>query len=118
MFLNYLALAITLMGITLVFYTFIYIHEIPYELAKKRNHPQTDAIYVACWLSLFTLHALWPLVFLWAITNPRALPVKLVGESGEGSELLNRLQALEQEIAALKGGTANKPAIAEGASHD
>ena len=41
MFLDYLALGITLMGLTLVFYTFIYIHDIPYQIAKKRNHPQT-----------------------------------------------------------------------------
>jgi len=31
-----------------VFYTFIFIHDIPYEQAKKRNHPQADAIHVAC----------------------------------------------------------------------
>ena len=64
MFLNYLSLAITLVGLTLVFYTFIFIHDIPYELAKKRNHPHTESIHVGCWLSLFTLHALWPFLFL------------------------------------------------------
>jgi len=49
-----------LTGLVVVYYTFIYIHELPYEAAKHRNHPQQDAIYVACWLSLFTLHAIWP----------------------------------------------------------
>lgn len=69
MVLNYVALAMTILGLIAVFYTFIYIHELPYEAAKHRNHPHTDAIYVACWLSLFTLHAIWPLVYIWALTH-------------------------------------------------
>jgi len=40
MFLSYFALAVLLFGLLLVFYTFIFIHDIPYEQAKKRNHPQ------------------------------------------------------------------------------
>ncbi len=55
--------------LVVVYYTFIYIHELPYEAAKHRNHPQQDAIYVACWLSLFTLHAIWPLVYIWALSH-------------------------------------------------
>ena len=77
MLLNYLALAITLIGLTLVFYTFIYIHDIPYQTAKRRDHPQTEAIHLACWLSLFTLHAIWPLVFIWAVMKPQPRSVKI-----------------------------------------
>ena len=69
MFLNYFALAMILIVVVVLFYTFIYIHELPYEIAKHRNHPQQEAIYVACWLSLFTLHAIWPIVYIWAISK-------------------------------------------------
>ena len=31
-----------------------------------RNHPQQDAIHVAGWISLFTLHVLWPFLWIWA----------------------------------------------------
>ena len=55
MFLNYFALAILLMGLVVVFYTFIYIHDIPHEIAKHRNHPQAEAIHVAGWFE--PLHA-------------------------------------------------------------
>ena len=79
MFLSYLSLAVLLIGLMLVFYTFIYIHDIPYEQAKKRNHPQAEAIHVACWLSLFTLHTVWPIVYLWAIAKPRPLSVAIEG---------------------------------------
>jgi len=95
MFLDYLALGITLMGLTLVFYTFIYIHDIPYQIAKRRNHPQTEAIHLACWLSLFTLHAMWPIVFVWAMVKPKPIAVSI----GIDEE---REQALRTEIAALR----------------
>ncbi len=48
------------------FYGIIAIHDIPYEIAKGRNHPQQDAIHVAGWVSLFTLHVLWPFLWIWA----------------------------------------------------
>jgi hypothetical protein len=70
-FLDYLSLIILLLGLTLTFYAFIYIHDLPYKIAKKRHHPQKEAIHVACWLSLFTLHALWPFVYIWAVMHPK-----------------------------------------------
>ena len=38
-----------------------------HQIAVNNHHPHASAIHVACWLSVFTLHALWPLVYLWAI---------------------------------------------------
>lgn len=102
MILNYLALAITLIGVTLVFYTFIYIHDIPYQTAKRRNHPQTEAIHLACWLSLFTLHAIWPIVFIWSVMKPQPLAVKIAGSDKSESELSSRLAALEQEVTQIR----------------
>ena len=66
MFLDYLALGLLFfVGITL-FYGLIAVHDIPYEIAKHRNHPQQDAIHVAGWISLFTLHTIWPFLWIWA----------------------------------------------------
>jgi len=64
--LDYFALGMLFfVGIT-IFYGVIVIHDIPYEIAKKRNHPQQDALHVAGWVSLFTLHVLWPFLWIWA----------------------------------------------------
>src|SRR5262245_62196353 len=71
MFLDYLALVILIIGLTLTIYAFIYIHDLPYKIAHKRHHPQAEAIHVACWLSLFTLHALWPFVYVWSVMHPK-----------------------------------------------
>ncbi|MCU8038977.1 DUF3302 domain-containing protein [Shewanella oncorhynchi] len=66
MFLDYFALGILFFVIIIIFYGVIAIHDIPYEIAKKRNHPQQDALHIAGWVSLFTLHAIWPFLWIWA----------------------------------------------------
>ncbi len=44
----------------------IAIVDIPHKIAQARNHPHQDAIYFAGWISLFTLHAAWPLLWIWS----------------------------------------------------
>lgn len=66
MFLDYVALFLLFFVAIVLFYGIIAIHDIPYEIAKHRNHPQQDAIHVAGWVSLMTLHVLWPFLWIWA----------------------------------------------------
>ena len=84
----------------MVFYTFIYIHDIPYVTAKKRHHPQKEAIHVACWLSLFTLHAIWPIVFIWAIAGGN--PVAGASDETKVDDVRDRLSRLEDRLAKLE----------------
>lgn len=113
--LEYVALIILLIVLVLVFYTFIYLHELPYEIAKHRNHPQQEAIYVACWLSLFTLHAIWPIVFIWAISKPNPVKVSVAGDFPVNSDWGRRLGDLEERLRRIEShaGTAvERPAQA------
>jgi len=64
--LDYIALGLLIFVSITIFYGIIAIHDIPYEIAVHRNHPQQDAIHVAGWVSLFTLHVLWPFLWIWA----------------------------------------------------
>jgi hypothetical protein len=66
-FLNYFALFLLIFVVVVLFYGIIAIHDIPYTIAEKRHHPHQDAIYAAGWVSLFTLHALWPFLWIWAM---------------------------------------------------
>src|SRR6185295_11028066 len=66
-FLNYFALGLLIFVTVTLFYLIIAIHDVPYEIAKRRNHPHQDAIHAAGWVSLFTLHALWPFLWIWAM---------------------------------------------------
>ena len=64
--LDYVALGILIFAFITVFYGIIVIHDIPYEIAVHRNHPHQDAIHYAGWVSLFTLHAIWPFLWIWS----------------------------------------------------
>lgn len=61
-----IALVMMIVVVTFLIYLVIYIHDIPYEIAKKRNHPHRDAIHIAGWVSLFLLHTIWPFLWIWA----------------------------------------------------
>ena len=96
MFLDYLALAMLLMGLTLVFYGFIYVHDLPHKIAEKREHPHEEAIHVGCWLSLFTLHALWPFIYLWAVAHkPQPHGASESDQTRKFAEMEERLRKLE-----------------------
>jgi hypothetical protein len=92
MVLDYIALAMLIAIIALIVYGL----GIPYEIAKARNHPHQDAIGAATWVSLFTLGALWPFLWIWAMAYrpergwgvPEAAPATIAG--------------LERRIAALE----------------
>ncbi len=66
MILEYVALGILIFAFVTVFYGIIVIHDIPYEIAVHRNHPHQDAIHYAGWISLFTIGAIWPFLWIWA----------------------------------------------------
>lgn len=100
---------ILLIGIFLIIsYGMIIIHDIPYHMAQKRNHPHQDAIHVGGWISLFTLHAIWPFLWIWAtLYRPdRGYGFQGGGNpAGNSEELANRIAALETQVAELKGTT-------------
>jgi Protein of unknown function (DUF3302) len=66
-FLNYFALFLLVFVVVVLFYGIIAIHDIPAKIAESRHHPHQDAIHAAGWVSLFTLHALWPFLWIWAM---------------------------------------------------
>jgi len=66
-YLNYFALGLLIFVGVVIFYGIIAIHDIPYRIAESRDHPHEDAIHAAGWVSLFTLHVLWPFLWIWAM---------------------------------------------------
>ncbi|EKP0260005.1 DUF3302 domain-containing protein [Aeromonas sobria] len=92
MALEYFALGLLVFVGLVIFYGVIVIHDIPYEIAKHRDHPHQDAIHVAGWVSLFTLHVLWPFLWIWATLY----------RPDRGWGFSQRLQKDEEDLAALK----------------
>ena len=55
---------------------------LPGQIARRRRHPQSDAIAVCGWWGVITLGILLPVAFIWAYTNPHWRDQESV-ESGE-----------------------------------
>lgn len=94
MILDYVALAILVFIVLVFIYGSIAIHDIPYEIAKRRDHPHQDAIMAAGWVSLFTLHAIWPFLWIWAMAYR---PGRGWGAGGD-PQLAERVAKLEQRL--------------------
>lgn len=102
MFLDYFALVMLIFVALVLFYGVIVIHDIPYEIAKERDHPHQDAIHVAGWVSLFTLHILWPFLWIWATLwrSDRGWGFHKLQE--EQHDIHVRVDQLTEQVATLK----------------
>ncbi|WP_457577001.1 DUF3302 domain-containing protein [Desulfomarina sp.] len=108
--LDYFALCMLITVAITFLYAIIYIHDIPFEIAKKRNHPHQDAIHTAGWVSLFLLHTIWPFLWIWAtLYNPKigwglhsggktADDPSTTPEQKEIESLKSRISALEKAL--------------------
>jgi hypothetical protein len=106
MFLDYFALGLLFFVVIVIFYGVIAIHDIPYEIAKRRNHPQQDALHVAGWISLFTLHVIWPFLWIWATLYREDRGWGFGTTSGtvadDLSEIKTGIENLSERVAALE----------------
>ena len=117
MTLEHVALIILISVALIIFYAIIAIHDIPYDIAKHRNHPHQDAIHYAGWVSLFTLHVLWPFLWIWATLwrEDRGWGLKQVSDEQHALQL--RVDSLEEKIERLshrlddRSDTDNNPSI-------
>lgn len=106
--LSYFALAILFFVVLTLAYGMIAIHDIPYHIAQKRNHPHQDAIHAGGWVSLFTLHAIWPFLWIWAMSyHPEhgyaGVPAKPDNSTPESKDIrMDRFDTLEARIAELE----------------
>ncbi|MCA1924261.1 DUF3302 domain-containing protein [Buttiauxella noackiae] len=97
MFLDYFALGALIFVALTLFYGVIVVHDIPYEIAVHRNHPHQDAIHAAGWVSLFTLHVLWPFLWIWAMLYREDRGWGFAVKNNEMEMLRERLLRLESQ---------------------
>ncbi len=64
-----ISLFLLLFCVVVIVFGIIKIHELPGIIAKKRNHPQADAIQISSILGLLLL-PLWFFALIWAYTKP------------------------------------------------
>jgi hypothetical protein len=105
-FLNYFALFLLIFVVVVLFYGIIAIHDIPAKIAESRHHPHQDAIHAAGWVSLFTLHVLWPFLWIWAMAyRPErgwGFSAQARGGGDEPPANASELEDLRRRISALE----------------
>src|ERR1700745_3926171 len=101
-FLNYFALGLLVFVAIAIFYGIIAIHDIPTRIAKAGHHPHEDAIHAAGWVSLFTLHVLWPFLWIWAMAYQpeRGWGFSVTGAEPPAADEIRDLQRRLDEIEA------------------
>ncbi len=102
MSLEYVALGMMIFVGIVFFYGIIAIHDIPYEIAKKRNHPHVEAIHYAGWISMFTLHSIWPLLWIWATIYHADRGYGFSQSSGQMHKLTEQLEIVNRRMEALE----------------
>ena len=102
MTLEYLALIIMVVVGIIIFYAIIAIHDIPYIIAKKRNHPHAEAIHYGGWVSMFTLHAIWPFLWIWATIYDADRGYGFSKSDENSRKLLEKIEALELRLTQLE----------------
>jgi hypothetical protein len=63
--------------LTILVIGFVWLGSLPGDIARKRNHPQADAVTALGWVGLLFV-ILWPLAFVWAFVIPKG-PSKEAG---------------------------------------
>ncbi|WP_338056140.1 DUF3302 domain-containing protein [Sneathiella marina] len=112
MTLETLALIIMIIVAIILFYAIIAIHDIPYNIAKKRNHPHAEAIHYGGWVSMFTLHAIWPFLWIWATLYHAYRGYGFSDGGAAAAAMTGKLEALETRMDRLEQSAA--PEDAEG----
>ena len=87
--------ALVVMGVLIAFVIFMVVKlwPIPGIIAKKRGHPQSDAIMALGWIGVVTLGLAWPIALVWAYTRSGEQHAEFLSE---------RVATLEAELSALK----------------
>lgn len=67
--LDLFALLILLVLLISLLATWAVVGMMPGRIARRRNHPQADAIAVCGWCGVLTMGVLCPLAFIWAYTK-------------------------------------------------
>ena len=98
--LDFFALFVILLLVALAIWLVVVFGSLPGDIARRRNHPQAEAITALGWIGIVTLGMGWFIAMVWAyyIPGQRALI---------DSDLEARVVQLEQQIQQLQSGEGN-----------
>jgi hypothetical protein len=97
MFLDIFALVVMLLLLGVVIWLVVLLGNMPGEIARKRNHPQAQAITALGWIGLITMGISWFVAIVWAYYKPDNPDVA-------DSDLQHRVKDLEDQLQQLQAG--------------
>ncbi len=95
--LDVFALIVIAIVIALVIWLVVLFGTLPGNIARKRGHPQVDAITALGWIGVITMGISWFIGIVWAYTTP-------VGTGSADLALDARIKALESQLEQLRAG--------------
>ena len=74
---DYIAFAVFALLFVAALVVIVIVGKMPGQIARKRGHPQADAITAAGWIGVATGGLLWPIALIWAFLKPVSVISKL-----------------------------------------
>jgi hypothetical protein len=97
MALDIFALVVILLLLGVVIWLVVLLGNMPGEIARKRNHPQAQAITALGWIGLITMGIGWFVAMVWAYYQPG-------DPDAVDSDLKQRVKDLEDQLQQLQAG--------------
>ena len=92
MFLDIFALIVIAILLGLVIWLVVFLGNVPGDIARKRNHPQSEAISALGWIGLITMGVGWFVAMVWAYYKPDASDSSLQERVDEMEDQIRQLQ--------------------------
>jgi H+/Cl- antiporter ClcA len=92
MFLDIFALVVIAILLALVIWLMVMLGNMPGDIARKRQHPQAEAISALGWIGIITMGLGWFVAIVWAYYKPGAAE----------ADISRRIENLESELKSLK----------------
>ena len=94
MFLDIFALIVIAILLAAVIWLVVFLGNVPGDIARKRNHPQSEAISALGWIGLITMGVGWFVAMVWAYYKPDATDSSL---HKRVDEMENQIKQLHEE---------------------
>jgi len=94
--LDIFALIVILLLLAVVIWLVVLLGSWPGNIARKRNHPQAEAIAALGWIGIITLGASWLIAIVWAYYIP--------SRDKQSADLNKRIESLENQLHEIQAG--------------
>ena len=101
MALDIFALIVIALLLAMVIWLVVLLGNMPGDIARKRNHPQAQAISALGWIGVITLGLSWFIAIVWAYYKPETSTA--IGQDAE-NDLRQRIDELENKLNQMRAG--------------